>query len=530
MRLSIVSLVAVASLGSACGKKSPTPAPATTPAATTAPAPTKPAEPDVALAAEADAAAAATTPAADDAAAHATPETTEAAAPDADAPVVPVVNAKDAALEAKAKALVTAWVAAQNQGNFDAYATFYAPRFTGIKRSGPRERKFAQAGWLADRRGMFKNAMQVTADEVTVAISSDTALVTFVQTWASGTYQDKGQKQLVLVPAKEGLAIAREEMLQSQIQAPGSEPKPLDLSVFSFVIKVEGDLDVVIPAESVDLSWASGAPKLVKKQGPTTVVQAVDLEKLPAEFKAWHGRKVTTESGCTGSIDRLELVGRYVPHFGTVQLWNGSDGGEAVGKALSDEEIAREALDGGGIDVELVGHIAGCSDGLWVREEGKPAPVLYARDAADPKLEKALVAEYRKLAGWKAIAADAKQAEPPITTPWDVFEAAAPSVTTWTEAASGRTFAQVVGQAGSGCGQFGGSFGALFEVKNKGAKATFVLLSDAEGGPTEAIEAVVDLDGDGDVEFVIDQGLIQRAGPVWTRTFDLTPPDFDCPC
>ena len=527
MRLSIVSLLAVASLGSACGKKSPTPGPATTPAATTpaAPTPTAAAAPDAAVASAPDAAAA-TTPAAEDAA---TPETTEAAAPEV--AVAPVVNEKVAALEAKAKELVTAWVAAQNQGNFDAYAAFYAPRFTGIKRSGPRERKFAQAGWLADRRNMFKSAMQVTADEVAVSVSSDTAVVTFVQTWASGTYQDKGQKQLVLVPSKDGLEIAREEMLQSQIEAAGSEPKALDLGVFSFVIKVEGDLDVVIPAEHVDLDWASGAPKLVKKQGPTTVIQAVDVEKLPAEFKAWLGRKVTTEAGCTGSIDRLELVGRYVPHFGTVQTWNGTDGVDAVGKALSDEAIAREALDGGSIDVELVGHIAGCSDGLWVREEGKPAPVVYAKDAADPKLEKALLSEYRKLAGWKAIAAEAKQAEPPVTTPtWDVFEGAAPSVTTWTDATSGRTFAQVVGQAGSGCGQFGGAFGALFEVKNKGAKATFVLLTDAEGGPTAAIEAVVDLDGDGDVEFVIDEGLIQRAGPVWTRTFDLTPPDFDCPC
>lgn len=529
MRLSIVSLVAVASLGSACGKKSPPPGPATTPAPTAAPAPTKAPEPDAAVAAAPDAALA-TTPAAEDAA-PATPETTEAAAPDAAVdPVVPVVNEKAAALEAKAQELVTAWVAAQNQGNFDAYAAFYAPRFTGIKRSGPRERKFAQAGWLADRKNMFKNAMQVTADALAVSVSSDTAVVTFVQTWASGTYQDKGQKQLVLVPSKDGLRIAREEMLQSEIETAGSEPKPLDLSVFSFVIKVEGDLDVVIPAENVDLGWASGAPKLVKKQGPTTVIQAVDLEKLPAEFKAWQGRKVTTESGCAGTIDRIELVGRYVPHFGTVQMWNGTDGVEPVGKALSDEEIAREALEGGSIDVELVGHIAGCTDGLWVREDGKPAPVLFAKDAADAKLEKALVAEYRKLAGWKAIAAEAKQADPPITTPWDVFEAAAPSVTTWTDAASGRTFAQVVGQAGSGCGQFGGSFGALFEVKNKAAKATFVLLTDAEGGPTAAVEAVVDLDGDGDVEFVVDEGLIQRAGPVWTRTFDLTPPDFDCPC
>ncbi|MFO0751549.1 MAG: hypothetical protein U1F43_38665 [Myxococcota bacterium] len=85
-------------------------------------------------------------------------------------------------------------------------------------------------------------------------------------------------------------------------------------------------------------------------------------------------------------------------------------------------------------------------------------------------------------------------------------------------------------EAGTGCGAFGASFGALFEVKNRAGKPTFVLLSDPQGGPTGEVREVVDLDGDGDVEMLLEDGLIQRVGPVWQQTLDLAPPNFDCPC
>src|SRR5262249_52277747 len=38
--------------------------------------------------------------------------------------------------EAKVKATVDRWLAAQNQGDFAAYGSLYAPSFTGIRRSG----------------------------------------------------------------------------------------------------------------------------------------------------------------------------------------------------------------------------------------------------------------------------------------------------------------------------------------------------------------------------------------------------------
>ena len=528
MRLVTLGAVTLALATTACGEKpaaAPTPAPSPTPVVTTPP-----------IAAVADSLGAP----ADDAAAAATTPPTDAAVPDAVPDAVPetapAVRRADTdaqkALEAKAKALVGTWLDAQNQAAFDAYAALYAPRFTGIKRSGARERTFALAGWLADRKGMFKHAMKVTADEVEVAISSATAIVTFTQTWASGTYEDKGKKQLVLVPRGDGLAIAREEMLASELQVGAATAKPVDPDLFTLAIPVGGgEPNAVIPTASIDPGWGTGQLTLIAKTGPTTVMQAVDPLKLPPELKAWLGKKVTTDQGCTSTIDRLSLVGRYVPHFGTVQMWNATDGAEPAGKPYSDAEIARDAWDSGGIAITLVGHLPGCTAGLWVRDAAKPAPVQYAKDADDAQLAAAALAEFRKLSGWKALQAEAKQADPPVTSPtWDVFDGAAPEVQSWTDTASGRRFVQVTADAGIGCGQFGGAFGAIFELKKGATETTFVLLTDPAGGPTEPVRGVVDLDGDGEVELYLDQGLIQRVGPIWQQTLDVTPPDFDCPC
>ena len=118
------------------------------------------------------------------------PPTTPAAAPDPgpDAPAAP-----DAAVAAPARppvaelvpaevrAVIDAWLRAQNEGDFAAYERLYAPRFTGIRRSGPRERRFDRAGWIADRQAMFRASMQVATRDVTVDPGAGVAMVRLTQ-------------------------------------------------------------------------------------------------------------------------------------------------------------------------------------------------------------------------------------------------------------------------------------------------------------------------------------------------------------
>lgn len=118
--------------------------------------------------------------------------------------------------EADARALVEAWLAAQNQGNFGAYEALYARKFSGVKRSGDRIVRMNRAEWLADRKRMFARPMLVEAAELRVVASRSGVTVGFEQTWSSGAYKDTGPKVMVL--SREGGAprVEREELLASR--------------------------------------------------------------------------------------------------------------------------------------------------------------------------------------------------------------------------------------------------------------------------------------------------------------------------
>ena len=132
----------------------------------------------------------------------------------------PPAPTKDAAL-----AVVTAWVKAQNDGDFAAYGALYDNAFVGIKRTNDGgSKKFTLASWKADRKKMFKVAQKVAAENPSVVIKDGKATVELTQRYQAGGYADHGDKELVLAPGRSGaLAIVREEMLYS---APGWTPDP----------------------------------------------------------------------------------------------------------------------------------------------------------------------------------------------------------------------------------------------------------------------------------------------------------------
>lgn len=112
---------------------------------------------------------------------------------------------------APARAVVDKWLAAQNAGAFAEYEKLYAPRFRGIRRSGAKTVALDRAEWMRERGKLFKTKMVVSIDKLVVDSTGGRSRVHFVQTFASGTYKDVGDKELVIV----GDRIVREEMLSS---------------------------------------------------------------------------------------------------------------------------------------------------------------------------------------------------------------------------------------------------------------------------------------------------------------------------
>lgn len=118
--------------------------------------------------------------------------------------------------EATVRALVARWLDAQNKGDFPAYRALYAASFHGIRRSGGRTVVLDHAGWLRDRERMFKKPMKVVATDLRMTREGAFLQATFVQEFSSGTYADRGRKQIDVAVIAGVPVIAREELLESQ--------------------------------------------------------------------------------------------------------------------------------------------------------------------------------------------------------------------------------------------------------------------------------------------------------------------------
>lgn len=140
------------------------------------------------------------------------------AGPPASPPVGPPASPPVSPTEAAARALLDRWLAAQNQGRFEDYAALYAPGFTGVKRVGKTVKAMDRAAWLKDRKAMFKARLDVAARDLVIAPAAagaaTGAVLTFTQTWISGSFGDVGPKRLVLDATQ--THIVSEELLTSR--------------------------------------------------------------------------------------------------------------------------------------------------------------------------------------------------------------------------------------------------------------------------------------------------------------------------
>ncbi len=409
--------------------------------------------------------------------------------------------------QAAVNALVTTWLDAQNKGDFAAYETVFAKRMTGVKRVGSRTTRYDRAGWLKDRKRMFKKKMTVSAAKIMVTASAQSAVVRFTQTWASGTYKDVGPKQLLVVRQGKDLRIAREEMLESMVMSSWRKGGDLDATSFAFVIAVDKK-DYVVVAKGAKDDWSAG-PIALDKGSVMKALQKVDMSKVPADIKAWHKRKVTGYGGaakCEATLGDLFVMSAVTPHFGARQTWSGEMGDDPA----TLEEIA-EAVKGmvPNEDRWVLARLSGCK-ASWVRAAGSDVPVRIARKD-DPELSKKAIAAFRKLAGWTAI-----QKELASYTnkkgPWD----GGPKTRVFEDARDKTRYVFVWASAGEGCGQFEGSLWAAFSADSSGR---LLILTDRKDPgvmgftPSEAW----DLDGQGDIGFVGKGSAILGDGPVLIR-------------
>jgi ketosteroid isomerase-like protein len=196
--------------------------------------------------------------------------------------------------EAAVRALVDRWLDAQNKGDFAAYRALYAPSFHGVRRSGGRTVVLDHAGWLRDRERMFKKAMKVSATDLRMTREGAFLQATFVQEFSSGTYADRGRKQIDIAMIAGAPAIAREELLESQRLPPATKPGAVPVEIGSGAARDEIDCP---PVKTVPFTGTfRGEPGWFVLGETSADAQAIATRALKLEATGVEAHPIATSS------------------------------------------------------------------------------------------------------------------------------------------------------------------------------------------------------------------------------------------
>lgn len=457
------------------------------------------------------------------------PTVADAALPEAPSAVEPSTS--------EVQGVLDAWLRAQNASDLAAYDRLYAARFTGVRRSGPRVRRFDRAGWMADRQAMFRASMQVAMRDVAIHASPDVATVRFTQDFTQERFHDSGPKELVLVRSGGSLVIAREEMLASQLGGPATTPAEPGPGALLHVFSHGGARWVTLANAPDDGSWSRGEASLVDRSGQVVVTRTEFAEVgVPSALRALGGQAVRAwapdGTACDARLGGLAVLGRVDVHFGTEQRWSGEREDGTRGAPVSDAVVAREAwaeADGGRVLVARLDAADGCSPATrWARIASQPAPVVFAPSTPDAALAARVMARVRSLPVWRRLQAEYREGGGAAAA-WDSHEATArPTLRLWQAPGGARRFVTVYASTTvGGCGQFMARATVVFEL---GGPQGLVLHSDGADPGVFVPDGAVDLDGDGVPEFVTADGYARRTGAVYRVAAPLAAPSHDCDC
>lgn len=405
------------------------------------------------------------------------------------------------------RSFISNWIKAQNEGDFENYASLYADKFLGVKRAGDRTSKFERAGWLEDRKKMFASPMKVDAKDIEIRSASQSAVVRFVQQWSSKSFEDIGPKQLVLVGQDGQLKIAREEMLKSEIRKDNGKATTTGfIFVFEQMAAITHGGKTGLGIERFD-GDASFNLRRESKVGA----------KLPD--------KITTYSvegkACTAQPTTPWRVAQVIPHFSQVQFWNGEIEGHPPLPIKEKEQAVWEMAN----PVEAVG-LKGCDDALWALSPGAPIPTVFALGEATEQEQRDAEKMLQTTDAYKRV--QERFSELGGKGRW----AAVPQLRVFKHEnsrliAASATAAQAVGDE---CGGYQGHMIAIFASTPSGLQH----VASAIDGERE-IRAIFDLGSDGELELLTDGAVGQELWRINDGKLQLLAEfspigNFDCAC
>lgn len=113
--------------------------------------------------------------------------------------------------------LLSAWERAQDTRNFATYQACYDASFVGVKTKGSTSQNYNYSTWMADRRRMIGNAVNLNVDisGLQIRVEGDTATAEFDQYYRSLRYSDWGPKEIRVKMTPSGAKIVYEVLKAS---------------------------------------------------------------------------------------------------------------------------------------------------------------------------------------------------------------------------------------------------------------------------------------------------------------------------
>jgi hypothetical protein len=255
-----------------------------------------------------------------------------------------------------------------------------------------------------------------------------------------------------------------------------------DPADFAFMFRADGVDYLRLSTE--DRAARHGHVKLIADDWSVTAIAPVDASALPEQYRGWVGKTVLVEGRCKARVTGFAEVSRVSGS----PPYDDRQGNDEPSKWTV--EAARED------NVTLAARVEGCGQGLWARAESSPAAPV-ARSVEEPALASAA----------KSVLV-ARTADDPIQKSWtegggegDWRDAAQVTTKVFEHGSTGERWVIARAYKEGGCGDSHLDQAYVFRADDNGALRKVAELSFGDD-----IHSVVDLDHDGQPEFVLGNG------------------------
>jgi hypothetical protein len=313
------------------------------------------------------------------------------------------------------------------------------------------------------------------------------------------------------------VAMETEASVRMPIFVATPAPEPSRASEFLFVFRVGGATYVKLTGIEADQDGTKALPahgtlQLVQDEDGTAVVGSVKDADVPGPYRAYRGRQLRVDRGCSANVVGFAVVSRL-------------EGDPDYAGVDAPSWTADSAMRSG--DTVLAARITGCTTGVYARDAALPA-IVTLQTIDDDNLADA--ARSALLASEPAVETQREWQELGQEGKW--YDHSELTTNVMRHPTTGVTWVTVHGNyAEGGCGGPDANVWGLFKVGRDGALET-VDVRKLEA--IHSIEKIIDVEGDGELELVgrpwigLDIVLVRANGEAEVAT--LKRPFYGCPC